>query len=510
MIISIYFVLAGAGFLCVGAVLGYLARQSIAKRQIDTAEARIGKLLSDAHVKEQDILLKAKNDAQKLLEEAKREEREGRQELKRLEDRLLRREDQLDRKSGELEQADEALKARIVKVKQVKDELEALKEKEFKELERVSGMSQEQARSELVAKAEKEAADNISERLRRLEREGSEAIERKAKDIMATVIQRYASSHVADATTTVVNLPSDDLKGRIIGKEGRNIKALERLTGVDIIIDDTPEAVILSSFDPVRRAIAKAAIEKLIADGRIQPARIEDTVEWAKTAINQKMREAAEQAVYDAGITGLDPRLLPIIGRLHYRTSYGQNVLAHSVEMAHIAGMLASELSADVQVSKKGALLHDIGKAVDHEVPGTHVEIGRKILQKFGVEETVVKAMQAHHEEYPYETIESIIVQIADALSGARPGARRDTVEIYLKRLEELEKIATSFEGVEKAYAIQAGREVRVFVTPDRISDAEAHILAKNIAHRIQEDLKYPGEIKVNVIRELRAIEYAR
>jgi ribonucrease Y len=508
--ISVYFVIAGVGLLAVGAFLGYLARQSIARHQIDTAEARIEKLLSDAKSKEQDILLKAKNEAIRLLEEAKREEKEGRQELKRFEDRLIRREEHIEQKTNELTAAEEQLRARVAKVKQVKEEVEALKEKELKELERVADMSKEGAREEIFAKVEKETASDIAERMRRLEREGYETLDRKSKDIIATVIQRYASSYVPEITTTIVSLPSDDLKGRIIGKEGRNIKALERLTGVDIIIDDTPEAIILSSFEPVRRAVAKAAIEKLIADGRIQPARIEDTVDWAKNAISQKMREAAEQAIYETGVTGLDPRLLQILGRLHYRTSYGQNVLVHSVEMAHIAGMLAQELGADVQVAKKAALLHDIGKAIDHDVSGTHVEIGRKILQKFSVDDQIIKAMQAHHEEYPYETIESIIVQIADALSGARPGARRDTVEIYLKRLEELEKIATSFEGVEKCYAIQAGREVRVFVTPEKISDAEAHILAAKIAQRIQEEVKYPGEIKVNVIRETRAIEYAK
>lgn len=510
MVISIYFIIGGVALLTVGAILGYLARQSIAKRQIGTAEAKAEKLLSEAHAKEQDILLKAKNEAMRILDEAKHEEREVRQELKRGEERLIRREEQLERRSAELEHADKELRVRVAKVKQVKEEVGALKEQEIKELERIAGLTKNTARNELFAKTEKEVAGDVAERMVKLEREGLEALERRAKETMAGIIQRYASSYVADATTTVVSLPSDDLKGRIIGKEGRNIKALERLTGVDIIVDDTPEAIVLSSFDPVRRAIAKIAIEKLIADGRIQPARIEDAMEWAKSAVNQKMREAAEQAAYDAGVTGLDSQLLQILGRLHYRTSYGQNVLAHSVEMAHIAGMLAEELDADVQVAKKGALLHDIGKAIDHEVPGTHVEIGRKILQKFGVDGEVIKAMQAHHEEYPYETLESIIVQIADQLSGARPGARRDTVEIYLKRLGELEDIATSFDGVEKAYAIQAGREIRVFVTPEKIGDAEAHILAKNIAGRIQDELKYPGEIKVNVIRETRAIEYAR
>lgn len=510
MEISIYFIVIGFLALAIGSVLGYLARQSIARRQIGTAEAKVAKLLEDARTEAKDILLRAKGDTVKLLDDAKQEERTGRQELKRVEERLDRRESSLERQSVELSKKEEELKTRVVYVKKVKEEVEELKGRQVQELERISKVSEAEAKQELLKKIEKGYGDDLVIRLRKLERENQETLERKAKELLTTVVQRYASSYVADISTTVVSLPSDELKGRIIGKEGRNIKTLERMTGVDIIVDDTPEAIVLSSFDPVRRATAKAAIEKLIADGRIQPARIEEAVEWAKSAVAQKIKEAGEQAAYDAGAMGLDPRLLQVLGRLHFRTSYGQNVLAHSVEMAHIAGMLAQELGADVAVAKKGALLHDIGKAVDHEVPGTHVEIGRKILQKFGVEEAVIKAMQSHHEEYPYETPESIIVQVADAISGARPGARRDTAEIYLKRLEDLEKIANTFEGVEKSYAISAGREIRVFVTPEKVNDLDAYTLAKNIAHRIEEEMKYPGEIKVNVIRETRAIEYAR
>jgi len=327
---------------------------------------------------------------------------------------------------------------------------------------------------------------------------------------MVSAMQRLDNSQVAESTTTIVSLPNDEMKGRIIGKEGRNIKTLERLTGVDVIVDETPETIIISGFNPMRRQIAKLALEKLIIDGRIQPTRIEEMVAKAKEEIDKKIKEAGEAAVYDTGVVGLDPRLIQLLGRLRFRTSFGQNVLIHSIESAHLAGMLAAELGADVSVSKKAGLLHDIGKAVDQEVAGSHVEIGKRILEKFGVDEKVIKAMQSHHEEYPYETIESRIIQAADAVSAARPGARKETLDNYLKRLGELEAIATSFNGVEKAYAIQAGREIRVFVTPGKIDDIQAHKLAKEIAKEIEKELKYPGEIKVNVIRETRVIEYAR
>lgn len=347
-------------------------------------------------------------------------------------------------------------------------------------------------------------------RLQKLERGGEEQLEKRAKDILTTVIQRLGNSVSADVLTTIVNIPNDEIKGKIIGKEGRNIKAFERAAGVEIIVDDTPGAITISSFNPIRRQIARVALENLILDGRIQPAKIEEAVKKAELEINKIIKEKGTQAAYECGVLNLDQRVIMILGRLHFRTSYGQNVLQHSVEMGHLAGMMAEELGANVQVAKAGALLHDIGKAVDHEVQGTHVEIGRRILQKFGVDELVIKAMQAHHGEYPYETPESIIVQTADAISGSRPGARRDTVENYLKRLEDLEKIATSFKGVEKAYAISAGREIRVFVTPTDVNDLESKQIAADIARRIEAELKYPGEIKVAVIRETRAVEYAR
>ncbi|MBI2175120.1 MAG: ribonuclease Y [Parcubacteria group bacterium] len=346
--------------------------------------------------------------------------------------------------------------------------------------------------------------------MQKLELFGREELERKARNILSTIIQRVASSTASEVTTSTVSIPSDDIKGKIIGKEGRNIRALERAAGVEVIIDDTPGAVLISSFDPVRRQIARIALENLILDGRIQPARIEETVEKAKLDVEKMMKEAGETAMYEVGVFDIDPRLLMLLGRLRFRTSYGQNVLQHSIEMAHLAGMLASELGADVQIAKKGALLHDIGKAVDHEVQGTHVEIGRRILQKFNVDTRIIQAMQSHHEEYPYETLESVIVQTVDAVSASRPGARRDSIENYLKRLEDLERIANTFDTVEKSYAIQAGREIRVFVTPEKITDVEAKTLARNIADQIERELKYPGEIKVHVIRETRVVEYAR
>jgi ribonuclease Y len=357
---------------------------------------------------------------------------------------------------------------------------------------------------------EKQNEQDFVARMKKMEQQGEEILAQKARDILAVSIQRLASSVASDFMSSTVEIPSDDVKGKIIGKEGRNIKAFERATGVEVLVDDTPGAITISSFDPVRRHTASIALRELIKDGRVQPARIEQIVEKARQDVNKTIKEKGEQAAYECGVLGLDPRILLILGRLHFRTSFGQNVLQHSIEMAHIAGMIAEELGANVQTAKAGALLHDIGKALDHEVAGTHVEIGRRILQKFGAPEEVVKAMQAHHEEYPYETVESRIVQTADAISGARPGARRDNVENYLKRLGDLEATANSFPGIEKSYALQAGREIRVFVKPEELGDIEAKNLARDIAQKIEKDLKYPGEIRVIVIRETRSIEFAR
>jgi len=502
--------LVAVGSLIIGSVLGYYARRSIARRQAKTVEAKVDKLISEAKNEARDIIFKAKEKAVKALDELKREEQRRRDEYSKSRRRLEQREGLLDQKAEELKGEEGDLKLKVEQVKKVKQEINEIKEEEIEKLEKISKLSRDRAKEELLKLIESKYQKDLFEQMKKLESGRREELEKKARDIMVSAMQRFDASQIAETTTTTVSLPSDDMKGRIIGKEGRNIKALERLTGVDIIVDETPEAIIVSGFDPVRRQVAKLALEKLMADGRIQPARIEEMVEKAKGEINEKMKEAGEAAVYDAGVIGLDPKLVELLGRLRYRTSFGQNVLMHSLESAHLAGMLATELKADVAVAKKAALLHDIGKAIDHEVPGTHVEIGRRILEKFGIDEEVIKAMQAHHEEYPYETIESSIVQAAEAVSAARPGARKETLENYLKRLEELEAIATAFEGVEKAYAIQAGREIRVFVTPEKVDDIKAYKLAQEIAKEIEKELKYPGEIKVTVIRETRAIEYAR
>jgi len=496
--------------LIIGSILGYYTRQTIARKQAGTIEAKLNKLISQAKEEAKETLLKAKEKASKILEQIKDDERERQKQLGRHEERLIYKEQNLEQKAGKLEGDYDNFKIKVQKVKKIKEDLINLKEEQIKKLETVAQLSQEQAKTELLSQAEKEHQQVLLERLERLGQDGQEELNKKAQQIIALAMQRYAASQASEITSTAVSLPSDDLKGRIIGKEGRNIKTLEKLTGVEILIDDTPGAIIVSGFDPIRRQIAKIALEKLLLDGRIQPARIEEMVEKANGEISEKIQEAGQAAVYDVGLVGLNPQLIKVLGRLRFRTSYGQNVLLHSLEVAHLAGVIASEIGADVDLVKKAGLLHDIGKAVDHEIQGSHVEIGKRILQKFSMDETVIKAMQSHHEEYPYETLESIIIQVADAISGARPGARKDTLEAYLKRLEELENVANSFKGVEKAYAIQAGREIRVFVQPDEIDDLAAHHLAKEIAEQIQQELKYPGEIKVNVIRETRVVEYAK
>ena len=493
-----------------GALIGYFARQFFASKKATNAESRAQQILNEGKSQAQDIILEAKNTALKTLEESKKEEKERSAQLSRIEGLLTRKEDELEQKSKELGQEKEQLKSKAVEIVTLKTQIEETHARQIIELERVAGLTRETAKTELITKIEEDSKDELYRKIHKLDVDNKEEIEKKAREIVTLAVQRYAGSHISDSMTTVVNLPSDEVKGKIIGKEGRNIKAIERLTGVDVIIDDTPEALVISGFDPVRRQIARIAIEKLIADGRIHPAKIEEEVEKAKDEINAKIKEEGEAALFETGVGPVDPKLTYLLGRLAFRTSFGQNILRHSVEMTHIAGMLASELGADVSLAKKGALFHDIGKALDHEVQGTHVEIGRKVLQKFNMDSRVIQAMEAHHDEYPYAILEARIVQAADAISGARPGARKDTVENYLKRLEELERIATSFEGVEKSYAIQAGRELRIFVTPTRIDDLGAIKLAKDVARKIEEEMKYPGEIRVNVIRETRALEYAR
>ena len=500
----------GVGFLAVGIVVGYFVRQFIAQRRRDTVEIEVKKLLLDAKAEAQDVVLKAKDSAAKSVEESKREIKDREAEFQRATERLDKKEEQLDKKSEDLDREKEKLNANVDKLKTFEEKLKSQEVEKQRALESVAGLTVDEAKKNLLESVDKDMEQVFLERMRKLELEGEARLDRKAKDILATVIQRYAQSSASEVMTTSVPIPSEDIKGKIIGKEGRNIRAIERATGVEIIVDETPGAIVLSSFDSVRRQIAKYAIEDLIVDGRIHPARIEEAAEKAKNKVEKIMKDAAEAAAYDVGVFDLDPRLMQLLGRLKFRTSFGQNVLQHSIEMAHVSGMLATELGGDVMIAKKGALLHDIGKAVDHEVQGTHVEIGRRILQKFGVDNAVVQAMQSHHEEYPYETLESVIVQTADALSAGRPGARRDSVENYTKRLEDLEGIAMAQPGVEKCYAISAGRELRVFVRPEEITDADAKKMARNIADAIEKELRYPGEIKVMVIRENRVTEFAR
>lgn len=500
--------LAGASL--AGVALGYYLRLIISLGKRGSMELELKQMELAAKDREKEIVEGAEHKAEKILEEARSEIKEKEEKAKKTEERLIKKEEMLDKRQIDIDSEVDMIKEKIAEIKEIREKADKLKEERQAELERVGRLSPEEAKKEILANTERSYEADILARMQKLERNGEEQLLKKAQDILATSIQRLANSVTADMLTTNVPIPSDEIKGKIIGKEGRNIKAFERMSGVEIIVDDTPGSITISSFDPVRRQVAKVALEKLIADGRIQPAKIEEMIEKAQQDINKMIKEKGEEAVYECGILNLDPKVVAILGRLHYRTSYGQNVLAHSVEMTHIAGMLAEELGANVQVAKAGALLHDIGKALDHEVAGTHVEIGRRILQKFGVDEAVIKAMQAHHEEYPYETVESIIVQCADAISGSRPGARRDSVENYLKRLADLEGVATSFKGVEKAYALQAGREIRIFVTPQEVTDLEAKKMARDIANRVENELKYPGEIKVNVIRESRTIEYAR
>ncbi len=496
--------------LALGALVGYFLRVIIALGRKGSMELEIKQMMLEAREAAKKITLDAEKEASETLRTTREEAKEHAEKTKKTEDRLINKEEFLDKRQVDIDKESELIKKRILEADELKERLAKADEEKKKELQKIAGMTEEDAKNELVSTMEKNSEEDLRVRLQKLEMGNAEKLEQKAKEILTTSIQRLANSVSQDIFTTSVTIPSDEIKGKIIGKEGRNIKAFERITGVEVIVDDTPGSIIISSFDPIRRQVARVALEALILDGRIQPAKIEKEVEKAKSEINKIIKEKGEQAAYECGVFNLDPRIVSILGRLYFRTSYGQNVLQHSVEMAHIAGMIAEELGANVATAKAGALLHDIGKALDHEVAGTHVEIGRRILQKFGASEDIVKAMQAHHEEYPYETLESRIVQTADAISGGRPGARRDSVENYLKRLGDLEAIANSFKGVEKSYALQAGREIRVFVVPTEVSDMEAQKMARDMVIRIEGELKYPGEIKVTVIRENRVIEFAR
>ena len=503
-------ILIGVGVLLLGAGIGYYLRVIVALGKRKSIEIDIKQMLIGAKEEAQKITDEAKNKAEKKLAELKEEEKKQESEFKETEKRLIKKDEFLDARQVELNKETENLKLKVEEIKKIQEKIAGIETEKITELERVAKLSKEEAKGELIRDIEKKYGEDLLVRIQKLETGNEEKLDKRAKDILATSIQRLASSTASELMTTVVNIPNNDIKGKVIGKEGRNIRAFERASGVELIVDDTPGSIIISSFDPIRRQVARLALENLILDGRIQPAKIEELGEKAKEEINKIIKEKGEQAVYECGIFNFDPRIIVIIGRLYFRTSYGQNVLQHSIEMAHIAGMMAEELGADVAVAKAGALVHDIGKALDHEVQGTHVEIGMRILQKFGADERVITAMKSHHEDYPYETIEAIIVQTADAISGGRPGARRDSVENYLKRLQELEALVNNFEGVEKSYALQAGREIRIFVTPERVSDTEAKMMAHDIAVKIEQELKYPGEIKVTMIRETRIIEYAR
>jgi len=493
-----------------GTLIGYFGRQFLAQKQVESAEAKVKKIFTKAKDEAAEILLHAKEKAVKMLEDAKQEEAEKNKQLRENEQRLIRKEENLDEKIEENEKYKLALQKKGSQIIKIKEEIERIKKEQLSKLEKIADIDKERAKEIILDKVEKDNAEEILKRMKYLEAEGVDELKKKANNIIVQTIQKYSGAHTAEITTSTVNLPGDEMKGRIIGREGRNIKTLEQLTGVEVIIDDTPETIMISGFDPTRRQIAKISLEKLISDGRIHPARIEEVVEEVRKEIIDSIKETGQLVVSDLGIAGLDPKLIQLLGKLKFRTSYGQNVLLHSVEVAHLSASLASELGANVTVAKKAGLLHDIGKAVDHEIQGTHVEIGRNILKKFGISEEIIKAMQSHHEDYPFETTESVIVRTADAISASRPGARKDTLENYLKRLEELENIANMFEEVEKSYAIQAGREIRVFVTPEKINDLEAAKLSRKIADNIEETLSYPGEIKVHVIRETRAVEYAR
>ncbi len=510
MSIILMIVLIGAGALLFGVGIGYYLRVIVALGKRRSIEIDIKQMMVSAKEEAQRITEEAKKSSESKLSDLKEEEKKKQTEWRETEKRLIKKDEFLDARQVEIDKEVENIKIKVEEIKKIQEKVVKAEADKIAELERVAKLTEEAAKNELLQDIEKKYEEDILTRIQKLENSNEEKLDQRAKDILATSIQRLASSTASEIMTTVVSIPNNEIKGKIIGKEGRNIRAFERASGVELIVDDTPGSIVISSFDPIRRQVARLALENLILDGRIQPAKIEELVEKAKEEINKIIKEKGEQAVYECGIFNFDPRIIAIIGRLYFRTSYGQNVLQHSIEMSHIAGMLAEELGADVAIAKAGALVHDIGKALDHEVQGTHVEIGIRILQKFGADERIITSMKSHHGDYPYETIESIIVQTADSISGGRPGARRDSVENYLKRLQELEALVNTFPAVEKSYALQAGREIRIFVTPEKISDAEAKIMARDIAIKIEKELKYPGEIKVTMIRETRIIEYAR
>jgi len=498
----------------IGIFLGYFIRKTIGEGKINNAEELAKRTIEDAeregeaHKKE--LLLEVKEEIHRLRNEAEKENRERRSELQKIERRVLNREVSLDKRSDSIEKKEESLSNKIKNVEEKESLVNDIYKKQVLELERLSGLTSEEAKQILLDEIRKDIVHESAIMIREMESNAKEEAEKKAREIITIAIQRYAADHVAETTVTVVALPNDEMKGRIIGREGRNIRTLETLTGIDLIIDDTPEAVVLSGFDPIRREIARIALEKLIVDGRIHPARIEEMVDKAKKEVDTIIREEGEKAAFDSGVHGLHPEIIKLLGRLKYRTSYGQNVLKHSIEVAHLSGIMAAELGADVKLAKRAGLLHDLGKAVDHEVEGPHVDIGVDLARRYKESKDVLHAIAAHHGDCEAQSIEAVLVQAADAISAARPGARRETLEIYIKRLQKLEEIANSFEGIERSYAIQAGREIRILVKPEEITESQIVHTAREIVKRIEHELDYPGQIKVNVIRETRAIEYAK
>lgn len=500
--------------LVLGLGLGYLLFDFISRRKLgkakETAEKIVQEAIKEAEAKKKEALVEAKDEAFRLKSEVEREVRERRAEIQRLEKRVLQKESILDRRLENLERRERNINAREQEINQLRESLLKQIEAERKELERISGITQDQAKEILLKKTEEEYQHELAKRMKELEDEIREEAESRARDILISALQRTAVDHATEATVSVVPIPSDDMKGRIIGREGRNIRAFETITGVDVVIDDTPEAVTLSAFDPVRREVARIALEKLIIDGRIHPARIEEMVEKAQKEVDERIKEEGERAVMETSVRGLHPDLVKMLGRLYYRTSYGQNVLQHSIEVAHLAGLIAAELKLDAQIAVRAGLLHDIGKALSHEYQGSHAVVGADLLRKYNEPEDVVHAVAAHHGDVEQRTVYPVLIQLADTISAARPGARRESLETYIKRLEALESIADSFPGVEKAYAIQAGREIRIMVKPDQIDDVAAVKLAHDITKRVEQEMVYPGQIKVTVIREVRAVDYAK
>ncbi len=507
-------ILVGIGCIVIGLIIGYVYRKNIAENKIGRAEESVKKLIDEAQkraeVIKKETVLEAQEEVHKLRSEFEKELRDRRNEITKIEKRLVQREETLDKKLDSIDQKEENLNKRTKEIAKTKDDLQVVYSQQIEQLEKISGLTTEEAKGLLLEKVEHEARHDMALMLREIEQKAKDEADKKAKNILSLAIQKCAADHVAEITVSVVALPNDEMKGRIIGREGRNIRTLETATGIDLIIDDTPEAVILSGFDPVRREVARIALEKLIIDGRIHPARIEEMVNKAQKEVDAQIKEAGEQAIFDVGIHSLHPELVKLLGRLKYRTSYGQNVLKHSLEVAHLASLMAFEIGANAKLAKRAGLLHDIGKAVDHEVEGPHIQIGADLAKKYKENADVINAIAAHHGDVEPTTIEAVLVQAADAISAARPGARRESLENYIKRLENLEEIANSFSGVERSYAIQAGREIRIIVKPEDIDDAGTSLMARDIVKKIENDLDYPGQIKVNVIRETRSIDFAK